>query len=220
MSSLFAGQMPEVSYEEVIQEIRNLGAKLNLPEDSKVLGPLGDGSSRVLFIGEAAGPNDAANGEPFSGPYSQIFNQELLPGVGLNRKNIYLTNVVKNSQQLGQPLPVKLITYWNPILPMEIAMVRPKLIVTMGRYAMEYFLPRAKLTEIRGRIFEVPLFTDFAAPVLTLIHPANAHRFPEQKDQIKADFMKIKQFLESDLVIPEPIPAEFANTDSGSEELF
>jgi uracil-DNA glycosylase len=220
MTSIFAGSILNPSWEEIQNLINSISQKIDLKiNDSKVLAPVGNGSSGVFFLGEAPGPNDAKAGEPLMGPFSQIFNTKLLPSVGLSRQSIYITSVVKNSQPLGQPLPSGLIDLWKPVLPLQIALIKPKLIVCMGKYALEFFLPNVKISEIRGQIFQVQLFNDYSVPILFLIHPANAHRFPEQEEQIQTEFLKIKEFLDGK-ILPQPLPKEFLENESNTEQLF
>ncbi|GAB4145144.1 MAG: uracil-DNA glycosylase [Patescibacteria group bacterium] len=208
-------------------ELREMISELNgdpLQEAGRALvWPSGDGTSGVFILGEAPSVNDTKVGENFRGPHSQMFNEELLPSVGLSRANIYLTNLVKrNPPDFRAPNPVE-INVWSPILLAEIITLKPKLVVAMGKYAMEFFLPKAKISNVRGKIFRIQLYQNYSQVVLFLLHPGFAYRNPDQAKTIWHDFQLIKQYLNGNLH-SEPVPESLLNTTTfthpDSESLF
>ena len=110
----------------------------------------GDPHAEVMLIGEAPSAYDDRSGVPFSGP-SGTFLDELLRLAGLRREQVYLTNVVKHRVPDGQTLQSSEITACAEYLTRQIAALNPTVIVTLGRYSLARFLPRAKITSIHGQ---------------------------------------------------------------------
>ena len=102
---------------------------------------IGEGShwARVMFIGEAPGRNEAATGRPFVGAAGKILD-ELLASADIKRDQIYITNIVKDRPPFNRdPLPEEIAAY-GPFLDRQIDIIRPDVIVTLGRYAMGYIM--------------------------------------------------------------------------------
>lgn len=113
---------------------------------------MGDGNpdAAVLFIGEAPGKNEDEQGLPFVGAAGR-FLDEMLAGIGLNRSDIYITNIVKYRPPGNRdPLPEEKQAFW-PYLARQIAIIRPKVIVTLGRHSMEFFLPGKFISKCHGQ---------------------------------------------------------------------
>ena len=107
---------------------------------------IGEGShdAEIMFVGEAPGRNEAKTGHPFCGAAGKILD-ELLASAGIDRKSIYITNIVKDRpQQNRDPLP-KEIEIYGPFLDRQIEIIQPKTIVTLGRYAMGYIMKKFDL---------------------------------------------------------------------------
>lgn len=145
---------------------------------------MGDGNpdADVVFIGEAPGKNEDEQGIPFVGAAGRFLN-EMLEGVGLQRSDIYITNIVKYRPPNNRdPHPDEKKAFW-PYLVRQLAVIEPKIIVTLGRHSMEYFLPDATISQIHGqpqRITVVLPAVDGHEPheaswvILPLYHPAAA----------------------------------------------
>ena len=110
----------------------------------------GDAQAEVMLIGEAPSYFDDRRGVPFSGP-SGTFLDELLGLAGLRREQVFLTNMVKHRVPEGQTLQTGEMTACAEYLTRQIAALDPKVIVTLGRYSLARFLPRAKITAIHGQ---------------------------------------------------------------------
>lgn len=112
----------------------------------------GDGNSDadILFIGEAPGKNEDATGLPFVGAAGKFLN-EMLETIGLKRSDIYITNIVKyRPPDNRDPLPQEKAAFL-PYLRKQIEIIKPKLIVTLGRHSMECFLPSLKISQAHGQ---------------------------------------------------------------------
>lgn len=118
----------------------------------------GDGSpdAEVVFVGEAPGKNEDEQGLPFVGAAGKFLN-EMLALIGLERKDIYITNIVKYRPPNNRdPLPEEksaFLTY----LQKQIDIIKPKVIVTLGRHSMECFLPGLKISQAHGQPKRVSL---------------------------------------------------------------
>ncbi|MEK7095157.1 MAG: uracil-DNA glycosylase [Patescibacteria group bacterium] len=107
---------------------------------------IGEGShdAKIMFVGEAPGRNEAKTGKPFCGAAGKILD-ELLAVVSLDRKSVYVTNIVKDRpQQNRDPLPEEIEIY-GPFLDRQIEIIQPKVIATLGRYAMVYVMKKFNL---------------------------------------------------------------------------
>ncbi|MBI2845868.1 MAG: uracil-DNA glycosylase [Chloroflexi bacterium] len=151
----------------------------------------GEGPEKVdiLFVGEGPGFHEDQQGRPFVGPAGQFLNQ-LLEGIGIKREQVYITNVVKCRPPGNRdPLPEE-IAACHPYLVRQISLLKPKLIVTLGRYSTEQFFPGVQISKIRGRpkkmggIIYYPMF-----------HPAAGLHQPRWRKVIEEDFARIPQLL-------------------------
>src|SRR5579862_9400318 len=116
----------------------------------------GEGSAQaeLFFIGEGPGANEDRLGRPFVGPAGH-FLQELLASIGLDRKSVFITNVVKHRPPDNRdPLPEE-IAACSDYLTRQIEAINPLVIVTLGRYSMARFFPTAKISSIHGQARKV-----------------------------------------------------------------
>jgi DNA polymerase len=153
----------------------HVGARLTVPGE-------GDPHAEVMMIGEAPSAYDDRSGRPFSGP-TGVFLDELLALAGMRRDQIYLTNVVKHRLPAGQDLAPREIGACAPYLNRQIAAVNPILIVTLGRYALAHFMPRARITAVHGKVWPQGKRT-----LLALFNPAAALHREELRETVVQDF--------------------------------
>lgn len=157
----------------------------------------GDGSAtaEIMFIGEAPGKNEDEQGIPFIGAAGK-FLAEMLASIHLKREDIYITNVVKYRPPNNRdPLPEE-IAACMPWLHEQINIIRPKIIVTLGRHAMEHFIPGKKISEVHGQAFR-RTFPDIGPQVFfALYHPAAALYNGGMRQTLIADFKKIPKVIE------------------------
>jgi uracil-DNA glycosylase len=150
----------------------------------------GPADAEILFIGEGPGYHEDKQGLPFVGN-SGKFLEEMLGKIGLNRNQVFITNVVKcRPPENRDPLPVEVETCTKAYLFKQIDLISPKVIVTLGRFSMGLFFPGAKITQIHGQ----PKW-DNGRALLPLFHPAAVLRNISMKPQAEADFKKIPELL-------------------------
>ncbi|MFZ1654398.1 MAG: uracil-DNA glycosylase [Candidatus Moraniibacteriota bacterium] len=160
--------------------------------DSATQAVPGDGSAAadIMFVGEAPGKNEDIQGIPFVGAAGKFLN-EMLATIGLERQDIYITNVVKyRPPENRDPLPEE-IAACMPWLHEQIRIIQPKIIVTLGRHAMEHFIPGKKISEVHGQAFRRS-FPDIGPQVFfVLYHPAAALYNGGMRQTLIEDFKKI-----------------------------
>nr|MBC7244943.1 uracil-DNA glycosylase [Chloroflexota bacterium] len=143
----------------------------------------------VMFIGEAPGYHENRLGRPFVGAAGK-FLEELLASINMRRTDVYICNVVKcRPPNNRDPLPSE-IEACRPYLDRQIELVRPRLIVTLGRYSLARFLPKASISKVHG----VPVKVGDVI-VLPLFHPAAALHQPKYRADIEQDMRKIPEIL-------------------------
>ncbi len=152
-----------------------LGAKLGVPGS-------GNAQAEIMLIGEAPSYYDDRRGYPFSGPTGPLLD-ELLALAGLDRASVYLTNVVKHRLPTGQSLQPDEIVACAPYLDRQIAAINPRLIVTLGRYAMTRFFPRGSVSKLHGQARKIG-----GRIVLAMYNPAAALHQEQLRRTIEEDF--------------------------------
>ncbi|HXH27096.1 MAG TPA: uracil-DNA glycosylase [Candidatus Acidoferrum sp.] len=153
---------------------------------------MGDGNpdADIVFIGEAPGKNEDEQGKPFVGAAGKFLN-EMLASIGMQRQDIYITNIVKYRPPNNRdPLPDEKEAFW-PYLLRQLKVIEPKVVITLGRHSMEYFLPGAKISEVHG---EPKRRGDLV--ILPLFHPAAALYNGGMRATLMEDFMKIPKIIE------------------------
>ena len=153
----------------------------------------GEGPSKVdiMFIGEAPGFHENRQGKPFVGQAGQ-FLDELLQAAGLNRDQVYITNVVKcRPPNNRDPLPEELKACQR-YLDEQIALLDPQVIVTLGRISMAKFITGGRISAIHGRTHNVG-----NRKVVTMYHPAAALHQPALRPVLLEDFSRLKKFISS-----------------------
>lgn len=151
--------------------------------------------AELLFIGEAPGFHENNQGRPFVGPSGQ-FLEELLRSIGLTRQQVYITNVVKcRPPNNRDPLPAE-ISACADYLDRVIALIRPKVIVTLGRYSMAKFFPGESISRIHGTARRVAHPALGSVTCFAMYHPAAALHQPSLRAVVEADMKKLPALLE------------------------
>lgn len=156
---------------------------------------LGQGNldAEVMFIGEAPGQKEAELRQPFIGRSGQLLNAAL-EHVGLKRSDVYVTSVVKvRPPRNRDPKPDEIAAY-TPYLEQEIELVEPKVICTLGRFSLNFFLPEAKISLVHGQPQVLP-WRGRTLSLLPQYHPAAALRSTRVKNDFIADLHKIREVL-------------------------
>lgn len=163
---------------------------------------LGEGNhdAKIMFVGEAPGKNEAETGRPFCGAAGRILD-ELFESIGVDRKDTYVTNIVKDRPPENRdPLPDELRLY-SPFLEDQIEIIQPKVIATLGRFSMKFILEKFNLPEqtesiskLHGRLLNAKAKYG-EIKIVPLYHPAVAIYSAKSKDTLKKDFQLLKDFV-------------------------
>lgn len=179
----------------------------------------GNPDSKIIFIGEAPGFHEDQQGLPFVGRAGKLLDF-LLKQIDLDRNDVWIGNIVKHRPPDNRdPLPDE-IEACKPYLTRQIEIIQPTIVVTLGRYSMNYFLPFAKISESHG--VAIPKDGMIIYPVY---HPAAALRNPKMKIALMKDFLQIPDIIKKieieSLNINKNVEKDFnGKSDSTQEKLF
>ena len=153
----------------------------------------GEGSldAEIMFIGEAPGYYEDLEKRPFVGRSGQLLSV-LINSMGIKREDVYITNIVKRRPPENRdPLPEE-ISLYSPYLIKQVEIISPKIIATLGRFSMNFFLPFAKISRDQGKNF---LWNEKI--IMPLYHPAAALRSTAVKKELEESFIELKTVLEN-----------------------
>ncbi len=151
----------------------------------------GDGpyTADIMFIGEAPGYYEDKQGKPFVGAAGRYLNQ-LLEKNGLRRADVYITNIVKcRPPKNRDPLPDE-IAACSPYLDRQIDLINPRVIVTLGRFALQHFFPGASITRVHGQPREKDGRIYFP-----IFHPAAGLHQPKWQPALEEDFRRLGELV-------------------------
>jgi uracil-DNA glycosylase family 4 len=178
----------------------------------------GNPASEIVFIGEAPGKNEDLQGIPFVGAAGTFLN-EMLAGIHLQRSDIYITNIVKyRPPDNRDPLPAEKKAFM-PYLQRQLEVIRPKVIVTLGRHATNCFLPDLQISNAHGQPKRISLRLKenaddvFSVVLLPLFHPAAALYNPAQRQTLIDDFGLIPAILKKSNERSAAAPAKATSTE-------
>lgn len=186
---------PKKELEQLKSDILNQNVCPELAQAATQL-VMGDGNVQadVVFIGEAPGKNEDLQGKPFVGAAGR-FLDEMLEAAGLVRSDVYITNIVKYRPPGNRdPKPDEKKAFW-PYLVKELQIIRPGIVVTLGRHSMEYFLPSERITQIHGKPKRVQ-FGEMTLVIMPLYHPAAALYNGGLRQTLLEDFATIPRVQE------------------------
>jgi len=160
----------------------------------------GDHHAKLMFIGEAPGEHEAKTGRPFVGRAGKFLN-ELLESIGVPRESVYITNIVKDRPPKNRdPLPEEIELY-APFLDRQIALIKPKVIATLGRFSMQYIMNRYELSfelgsisALHGKVFETEIAGE-KVKIVPLYHPAVALYDGSKRGELLEDFKVLKTLI-------------------------
>lgn len=157
---------------------------------------MGDGNinADIVFIGEAPGKNEDEQGLPFVGAAGKFLN-EMLAQAGMQRSDVYITNIVKYRPPNNRdPEPDEKKAFW-PYLLKQLQIIKPKVVITLGRHSMEYFLPGMRISAIHGQPKRIA-FGDEKLVIIPLFHPAAALYNGSLRQTLIDDFLNVPKIIE------------------------
>jgi len=187
--------------EKIAQEVARCKRCSLYKSTTKPVSGEGNPQTEVMFIGEAPGYWEDQQGRPFVGQAGKLLS-ELLQLIKIPRENVFITNVIKHRPPGNRdPLPEE-VESCKEFLDAQIKIIDPKIIVTLGRFSLNKFLPGEFISKIHGQARFVE-FVGRKRIVIPMYHPAAALRSEKIMNELRSDFQKIPKFLESSFLREE-----------------
>jgi DNA polymerase len=171
----------------------------------------GDGNphAEIMFVGEAPGFHEDRIGKPFVGAAGKLLDQ-LLGEIGIERRDIYIANVIKCRPPQNRNPRVEEIESCKPFLLKQIELIRPKIICTLGNFSTQLLLGRkVGITKVRGQAFGRGSYV-----VVPMLHPAAALHRESMLQAVKGDFQNLRKILD------EGVPSRSSGTKTDQLSLF
>jgi len=161
---------------------------------------VGEGSiqAKIMFIGEAPGKNEDEKGVPFCGKAGKILD-ELLDMIGIERREIYITNILKCRPPNNRDPEEEEIISCTPFLDRQIRLIDPEIICCLGNFSTRYIMRKfgfenvLGISRLHGKVFYFKKIK-----IIPLYHPAVATYNPQMKKILEEDFKKIKEILKNE----------------------
>jgi DNA polymerase len=196
ISALFAADaaLPESTetIDDIHADIGNCTRCVLCEGRTQIVHSKGNLQSEIMFIGEAPGADEDAQGAPFVGRAGQLLTK-IIEGIGIKREDVFIGNVNRCRPPGNRAPTLPEAETCKPFLLREIAIVRPKVIVVMGNTAPQNLLnTKTGITRLRGE------FQDYyGVKVMPTFHPAYVLRDPRKKREVWEDMKKVRDHLRS-----------------------
>jgi DNA polymerase len=149
----------------------------------------GSATADVMLVGEAPGAREDATGRPFVGGAGRLLDR-LLAEAGLERGDVFITNVVKARPPGNRDPRADEVAHHLPWLEAQLEVIRPKLLVPLGRHALKRFAPETTITESHGHVIEHD-----GRMLFPMFHPAAALRNPKLRETLHEDARALRDAL-------------------------
>jgi len=182
---------PQKLLDAIAKEIReHVPCGFEICEQATNLVP-GEGSATasVMLVGEAPGAKEDESGRPFVGGAGKLLDR-LLEEAGLERGDVFITNVVKARPPGNRDPKADEVAHHLPWLEAQLEVIRPKLLVPLGRHALKRFAPDTTITEAHGRVVEHD-----GRMLFPMYHPAAALRNPKLRETLHEDARALREAL-------------------------
>ncbi|HEU4656927.1 MAG TPA: uracil-DNA glycosylase [Capillimicrobium sp.] len=177
-----------MTLDEIADEIRgHVPCGFEICEAATNLVP-GEGSAdaEVVIVGEAPGAREDKTGRPFVGNAGRLLDT-LLAEAGLERDAVFITNVVKARPPGNRDPKAAEVAHHRPWLEAQLDVIRPRLVVPLGRHALKHFAPEASISEVHG--------TRVGDRLFPMYHPAAALHNPRLRETLMADARSLRDAL-------------------------
>ncbi|MGE0134211.1 MAG: uracil-DNA glycosylase family protein [Dehalococcoidia bacterium] len=195
-SSALAAPTVEPVFADLYDEIADCPRCALARTRSRTVPGVGPSIADIMFIGEAPGAREDERGLPFVGAAGR-FLDDLLAGIGLSRADVYICNVVKCRPPGNRDPEPEEIGACKPFLDRQIAIVNPRVIVTLGRFSMARWFPGMAISRIHGKASEFDGRT-----VVPMYHPAAALHRGDLRAVIEADFAQLPGLIRAASDLP------------------
>lgn len=175
----------------------------------------GPSNAEIMFIGEGPGFHENEQGRPFVGAAGK-FLDELLHKIGMQRSDVFITNIVKCRPPGNRDPEPEEIQACNDYLERQIQAINPKVIVTLGRFSMARFMPNVKIGNVHGQAMNIK-----GRLIVAMYHPAAALHQRSLQSTIEADFAHLPELIAKANQMPEyqEPPSNGHEDDNGATQL-
>lgn len=160
---------------------------------TRVVPGSGSHAPRLMLVGEAPGASEDRDGVPFVGASGQLLDS-MLRAAGITREEVFVANVVRCRPPKNRNPRTREIRACAGWLAEQIRLLDPSLIVTLGRFALQHFVPGGRITRLQAEPMEVEYGTA-AVRLYPLLHPSAVLRSPNLRPTYQAQFEKIGPLL-------------------------
>ncbi len=183
----FPAEIPEPTTLSALHEVMVRCTRCDLFRSRTQVVP-GAGSERapILFVGEAPGASEDRQGVPFVGASGRLLDS-MLESAGISRKTVFIANVVRCRPPQNRNPKTSEIRACAGWMEQQIRLISPKRVATLGRFALQHFIPGAKITRVQGSLQEVS-YGDRTISLYPLLHPAAVLRNPNLRDDYERQF--------------------------------
>lgn len=183
--------------EQKLKYVANLVAKCQKCSLSKTAtNPVpgaGNPEAKIVFIGEAPGEQEDKQGLPFVGNSGKLLDK-LLNTIQVSRSDVYICNILKHRPPDNRdPMPEE-IKVCVPFLKAQLEIIKPVIIITLGRFSLNYFFPLDLISRAHGQIRKL-LWHDLNLTIIPVYHPSAGLRNGAMLSALQADFIKIGDYL-------------------------
>ena len=160
---------------------------------SQIVFGVGNPKARLMFVGEAPGEEEDKRGEPFVGRAGQLLTK-IIEAIGLTREQVYIANIIKCRPPNNRNPEPDEIAQCEPFLFRQVDVIKPKVIVPLGKFAAQSLLKTADpITRLRGQLFKYR-----GAACIPTFHPAYLLRNPSSKREVWEDMKKVRAILQGE----------------------
>jgi uracil-DNA glycosylase family 4 len=152
----------------------------------------------LMFIGEGPGFHENEQGRPFVGAAGR-FLEELLASIGMSREEVFICNVIKCRPPGNRDPQADEIQACSKYLDRQIKAINPKVIITLGRFSMARYFPKARISSIHGRATVID-----GRLVVPMYHPAAALHQPSLRRVVEEDFALLPDLIARGQKVPSP----------------
>jgi len=154
----------------------------------------GNPEAEIVFIGEAPGEQEDKQGLPFVGNSGKLLDK-LLATIRIDRSEVFICNILKHRPPNNRdPLPDE-IKVCTPYLKAQLKVISPKVVITLGRYSMNYFFPEESISRVHGQIRNLT-WQGLPLVIIPVYHPSAGLRNGSMLQALQKDFVTIGEFLQ------------------------
>lgn len=181
---------PVETIEQIRAEIGNCTRCTLHAGRTQIVHSHGNFAARLMFVGEAPGADEDAQGYPFVGRAGKLLT-DIIQAIGLTRESVFIGNINRCRPPGNRPPVPEETAACRPFLLREVAVVRPRVIVVLGNTATQNLLGiKTPISKLRGNFQDY-----FGVKVMPTFHPAYLLRDPHKKREVWEDMKKVRDFL-------------------------